>query len=113
MWQSSMELASACFDIVDAIPPPFKFIFANQLLRAAVSIPSNIAEGNCRPRKAYRNHISIARGSHAEVETLLEVLARRGIVPSNVLVRGTALIAPIGRMLNGLAASLGTRSADR
>ena len=54
-----MDLADVCFDIVEAIPHPYKFTFADQLIPAGISIPSNIAEGSRRPTKAYLNHLSV------------------------------------------------------
>jgi len=51
VWQVSMDLADVCFDIVEAIPHPYRFTFANQLISAGISIPSNIAEGSRRPTK--------------------------------------------------------------
>ena len=62
VWQVSMDLADVCFDIVEAIPHPYRFTFANQLIPAGISIPSNIAEGSRRPTKAYLNHLSLLAG---------------------------------------------------
>lgn len=70
VWQVSLDLADVCFDIIEAIPHPYRFAFANQLIPAGISIPSNIAEGSRRPTKAYLNHVSYSLGSHGEVETL-------------------------------------------
>ena len=109
VWQVSMDLADACFDIVEAIPHPYRFTFANQLIPAGISIPSNIAEEIRRPTKAYLNHLSYSLGSHGEVETLLELLGRRKLVPDSLLSKGFVLIDPIGRMLHGLVASVETR----
>lgn len=109
VWQVSMNLADVCFDIVEAIHHPYRFVFANQLLPAGISIPSNIAEGSRRPTKAYLNHLSYSLGSHAEVETLFELLQRRKLVPDALLNQGFVLIEPIGKMLHGLAQSLATR----
>ena len=68
VWQVSMDLADVCFDIVEAIPHPYKFTFANQLIPAGISIPSNIAEGSRRPTKAYLNHVSYSLGSHGDAD---------------------------------------------
>jgi four helix bundle protein len=109
VWQVSMDLADVCFDIVEAIPHPYKFTFADQLIPAGISIPSNIAEGSRRPTKAYLNHVSYSLGSHGEVDTLFELIHRRKLVPEPLLSRGTILIEPIGKMLHGLAESLELR----
>ena len=109
VWQVSMDLADVCFDIVEAIPHPYRFIFADQLIPAGISIPSNIAEGSRRPTKAYLNHLSFSLGSHGEVETLFELIRRRKLVPEPLLGKGAVLIDPIGRMLHGLTESLEAR----
>ena len=109
VWQVSLDLADICFDIVDAIPHPYKFTFADQLIPAGISIPSNIAEGSRRPTKAYLNHLSYSLGSHGEVETLFEVIHRRKLVRDPLLSKGLVLIEPIGKMLHGLEESLEAR----
>jgi four helix bundle protein len=113
VWQVSMDLADLCFDIVEAIPHPYRFTFADQLLPAGVSIPSNIAEGSRRPTKAYLNHVSYSLGSHGEVDTLFELIHRRKLVPDPLLAKGTVLLEPIGKMLHGLAESLEARLNER
>jgi four helix bundle protein len=109
VWQVSMDLADVCFDIVEAIPHPYRFTFANQLIPSGISIPSNIAEGSRRPTKAYLNHISYSLGSHGEVDTLFELIDRRKLVPKPLLSKGIVLLDPIGKMLHGLAESLELR----
>ena len=109
VWQVSMDLADICFEVVEAIPHPYRFTFADQLLPAGISIPSNIAEGSRRPTKAYLNHLSYSLGSHGEVETLFELIRRRKLVPAPLFARGAVLMEPIGKMLHRLAESLETR----
>ena len=109
VWQVSSDLAHICFDIVEAIPHPYRFTFADQLISAGVSIPSNIAEGSRRPTKAYLNHLSFSLGSHGEVETLFELIDRRQLVSAPLLAKGVVLIDPIGKMLHGLVESLERR----
>lgn len=109
VWQVSMDLANVCFDIVEAIPHPYRFTFSNQLIPAGLSVPSNIAEGSRRPTKAYLNHLSISLGSHGELETLLEIIGRRKLAPQPLLAKGLLLAEPVGKMLHGLAESLELR----
>ena len=109
-WQVSMDLVDVCFDIVEAIPYPYKFTFCDQLIPAGISIPSNIAEGSRRPTKVYLNHLSFSLGSHGEVETLFEVIRRRKLVPEALLSRGLELVDPVGKMLHGLVRSLEARA---
>jgi four helix bundle protein len=110
VWQLSVDLADVCFDIVETMQHPYRFTFADQLLPAAISIPSNVAEGSRRPTRAYLNHVSISLGSHGEVETLFELIRRRKLVPAELLNKGIVQIDPIGRMLHRLRESLETRA---
>ena len=107
VWRLAMDLAEAVYRLVRGFPKTEEYRMTSQLVRAAISVPANIAEGNARAsRKDYTRFISIARGSLAETETLL-MLARR------VSLRGEEDIDPVlgladrvGRMLNGLHRSL-------
>ena len=109
VWQVSMDLADVCFDIVEAIPYPYRFTFTNQVIPAGISIPSNIAEGSRRPTRAYLNHLSYSLGSHGELETLFELIHRRKLAPEELLRKGVKLIQPVGKMLHGLVESLDGR----
>jgi four helix bundle protein len=110
VWQVSMELAEVCFDIVETIQHPYRFTFTNQMIPAAISIPSNIAEGSRRPTKAYINHLSYSLGSHGDLETLFELIQRRKLVPDALLTKGICLAEPVGKMLHGLVEALETRA---
>ncbi|HEX3703527.1 MAG TPA: four helix bundle protein [Vicinamibacterales bacterium] len=62
-----------------AFPRTEQYGITSQMRRAAVSIPANLAEGHCRRTSgAYAHHVSIALGSHGELETYIEVVARLG-----------------------------------
>lgn len=72
VWQKSMELAKRVYKITKRLPSDEKFGLATQMQRCAVSIPSNIAEGNKRATaKDYVQFLRIASGSAAELETQL------------------------------------------
>ncbi len=77
VWALAMDLVD---DVIKAgrLMPREEFDLRRQMIRAAISIPSNVAEGWKRKgrRAAYQNHVSIAMGSHAELETQLEVCFR-------------------------------------
>jgi four helix bundle protein len=79
----------------------------SQVRRAALSIPSNVAEGHGRrTTKAYLNHVSIAIGSQAELETCIEVALRLGFLDRDA---GSTLLASaqsVGRLLYGLYRAL-------
>jgi len=68
-----MDLAQICYVLTDSFPREERFTLTAQLRRAALSIPSNIAEGHSRSsRQAYLYHLDVALGSQAEVETFPE-----------------------------------------
>ena len=107
VWTAAMDLALCCYQTSDTFPRDERYTLTAQLRRAAVSIPANVAEGhNRKSRKAYRNHISIALGSQAELETLLELATRlRYLEAAQHKALGEAL-SRTGQMLHGLWRSL-------
>lgn len=68
-WQKAIQLVDFIYIATEAFPKNEQFGLTQQLRRAAVSIPSNLAEGSVRGRKEFLYFINIARGSLAEVET--------------------------------------------
>jgi four helix bundle protein len=80
VWQRSMQLAESIYILSKRLPDTEKFGLQTQLQRAAISIPSNIAEGYGRGRGDYRRHLSIARGSLLEVETQIELCVRLQLI---------------------------------
>ena len=106
VWQGSMVLVDLCFEIVEALPRKYFFVFCDQLLPASISIPANIAEGSRRTRKGYITHLSYSLGSQAEVETILQVIARRNLVPPSLTGKASQSCESIGRLLHGLSSSL-------
>ena len=71
-WQVSMTLVERCYDTTRPFPRDERFGLTAQMRRAAVSIPSNVAEGACRRKtNVYLNHVSIALGAHGELETCI------------------------------------------
>lgn len=72
VWQKSMELVKATYLLTDKFPKDELYGLASQMQRAAVSVPSNIAEGYLRGhKKEYLQFLSVALGSAAELETQL------------------------------------------
>ncbi|MEN8040593.1 MAG: four helix bundle protein [Actinomycetota bacterium] len=107
MWKRSSRLVHACYGIADALPDYEKFGLASQICRAAVSIPSNVAEGAGRASdKEFARFVNIAFASACELETQLRLVDGFGVVDPDVLkrVRGEAL--GVRRMLHALHASL-------
>jgi four helix bundle protein len=106
VWQAGMELVRLCYGATEGFPTSERYGLTAQIRRAAVSIPANIAEGHCRPLNAYRNHVSIATGSQAELDTLIELAFRLELLDHR---QQKTLIAPLhktGQLLRGLARAL-------
>ncbi len=77
VWQKAMDLVPEVYGLARKLPPFERFALVDQLRRAAISVPSNIAEGQARQHsKEFLQHLSIARGSLAEIETLLLLAVR-------------------------------------
>jgi four helix bundle protein len=106
VWQKAMDLVTAIYRITRAFPKEEQYGLTSQIQRAAVSIPSNIAEGHAlKQTLAYLRHLAIASGSLAELQTQLEIADRLGhLKPENRKVLGQA--DEVGRMLAGLRRSL-------
>ena len=111
VWQQSMDLVEECYRLSNQFPRGEEFGLRAQIRRSAVSVPSNIAEGNGRSTTGdYLRHLSIARGSLMEVETQVLIAGRLGYVEpasvDDVLKRADG----IGRMLTSLARRLRERT---
>ena len=107
VWRRAMELAQKCYELTADFPKREVYGLASQIRRAAVSIPSNIAEGHSRrSRQAYLNHLSIALGSQSEVETQIDLSCRLGFISKESADELLLMAGEVGRMLHGLVASL-------
>jgi four helix bundle protein len=79
VWQAAMELVETVYRFKQRFSAQEVYGLTNQLRRAAVSIPSNIAEGHARQHtKEYLNFLSVTQGSLAELQTQLEIASRLG-----------------------------------
>jgi four helix bundle protein len=77
VWQAGMELVEQVYLLTQSFPKQEVYGLTSQIQRAAVSIPSNIAEGHTREHsKEFLHHLSIAQASLAELETQLEIATR-------------------------------------
>src|SRR5205809_7805325 len=98
-----MDLAVEVYCLTRMLPERERFGLTSQLRSAAASIPSNIAEGHERgSRGDFRRHVSMARGSLAEVETQLELARRVELFHEAAHLRVELLTAEVGRMLSTL-----------
>src|SRR5579863_10746818 len=111
-WQRSMGFVTAIYEATRLFPRDELYGLTNQLRRAAVSVPSNIAEGQARfSRKEFHHFLSQARGSLVEIETQLMIAQNLGYLAAKSSQPLMAQAAELGRILNGLIASI-KRSVD-
>jgi four helix bundle protein len=107
VWQRGMSIVESVYRLSAAFPKAETYGLASQVRRAAVSVPSNIAEGHARAStREYLNHISMAQVSLAEVETQLEIASRLGYAPSAHLRPVFDETALLGKQLHALRDAL-------
>jgi four helix bundle protein len=107
VWQKSMQLVELIYELTKRFPKEEQYGLTNQIRRAAVSIPSNIAEGQARTGSAeFRNFLSIASGSRAEVETQLLIAQKLGYTEDSEVKNALALSNEIKRMTHALIPKL-------
>ena len=109
VWQKAIELVIAIYRSTIAFPKEETYGLRQQMRRAAVSIPSNIAEGQCRnSTKDFLHFLSIARGSLAEIETQVLIAQHLEYFSKEQLANLSNRINEVGRLLSGLQNSLTT-----
>lgn len=109
-----MTLVEEVYRVTGSFPHHERFGLTAQIRRSSVSIPSNIGEGKRRKRqRVFLNHLDIALGSQAEVEVQLEIAKRAGFLAQRDYERLQEIVEEVGRMLNGLMASVRLREEDR
>ena len=107
VWQKGVVLATDVFNVARTLSYRDHQAIGSQMQRAAVSIPSNVAEGWARGRgRYYPLHVRFALGSEAELQTELEVAMRAGVISASVATPLLLQTAEVGRMLNGLLLSV-------
>jgi len=109
VWQKSIELVTDIYTLTKEFPKEELFGLASQLRRAAVSIPSNIAEGSARNHnKEFVQFLYIAQGSCSEIETQLIIAKNLNLISENTLKLLLEKITDIRNMLIGLIKSIKT-----
>lgn len=107
VWQKSMDLVERVYRMTGVFPNDEMYGLSSQVRRAAVSIPSNIAEGQARKSTAeFLHFLSIAQGSRAEVETQTLIAQRLGYVTQSQITEIISLLEEISKMINTLRAKL-------
>jgi four helix bundle protein len=113
-WQKAMELTRLIYKATRHFPPDERFGLTNQLRRASVSIPSNIAEGKGRLTTGeFIQFLGIARGSTLEVQTQLEIASDLGFGDPAELAQAQSLVSEELRILNASLTTLQSRQAAK
>ena len=107
VWKKAMKVAKETYYLTRKLPKEELYALTNQMRRCAISIPSNIAEGNARStRKDYANFLRIAAGSKAELKTQLLLAVEIGYLKSSDIEGLSKMLEEIGKMLNAMIKKL-------
>jgi four helix bundle protein len=107
VWQLSMELVEIIYRLTQDFPKHEIYGLTSQIQRAAVSVPSNIAEGHTREHtKEFLHHLSIAQASLAELETQLEIALRLEYFPATEMDLILERVISLGKQLYALRNAL-------
>lgn len=107
VWQKSMDLAAEIYSLIKKLPKEETYSLSDQMRRAAISIPSNIAEGKSRSsQKEFLYFLGIAKGSRAELETQLILCERIGYLKSDDVKKAFDLLIEVEKMLVSLQATI-------
>jgi four helix bundle protein len=107
VWKQAMRLVKSVYEMTALFPVEERYGLSQQMRRAAVSIPSNIAEGAGRNgTREFLNFVGIARGSLAELETQMQLAVMLDFASSDHL--AFELAEATGKLLTGLHKKLGT-----
>ncbi len=108
VWQRAIEFADDMFEIADALPQRYQFSLGEQLRRAALSVPTNIAEGSGRDRPKESGYFyRISKGSVYECVSLLVMTGRRGHLERELYRQHRDTADELAAMLTGLARAQG------
>lgn len=109
VWQRAMQMVYETYRVVKLLPKEEQYGLSEQMRRAAVSIPSNIAEGQARnSTKEFIKFLSIAKGSNAELQTQCEICLGLGYFQQNDAQKILGYTEEVGKMLNALIQKLTT-----
>jgi four helix bundle protein len=111
-WQKAMSMVEYVYLVSKHFPKEELYGLTSQLRRAAVSVPSNVAEGHGRNgRREFVHHLSIALGSLAELETQIQISFRLGYLTADELSQFQSMASETGRLMVGLMHSLEKHAA--
>ena len=86
IWQLGIEIVDLIYEIIVLFPEEEKFSLSSQMKRAAISIPSNIAEGSARTNKSFSHFLDISLGSSFELGTQLIIAKNRKYINEEILI---------------------------
>ena len=113
-WQVSMDLALTVYALAEGVPTNERYEMASQMRRAALSVPSNIAEGSgSRMRGRYRYHVRISLGSVAELMTCIELGRRLGYWDAQAIAGINDQLTRTAQLLNGVLRSMNREKAAK
>lgn len=113
VWQKGVNFATEIYQVTNEFPSNEQYGLISQMRRAAVSIPSNLAEGATRETAEFIQFARIAIGSVSELDTHLEIAHRLGYLPDNTYYHLDQELTQIDRMLIGLRKSLLKSKGER
>jgi len=103
VWQRAIQLSVAIYRLTKDFPREELYGLSSQIRRAAVSVPSNIAEGHGRLGTGeYRQFLGFARGSNFELQTQIEIARALGFGDSKLLDEAEGLSFEVGKMISGI-----------
>jgi len=109
-WNEAMKLAEACYRIAQTLPREERFELSAQIRSAAVSVPSNVAEGfSTGSDGLFARHVRISLGSVGELETQMELAARVGLLSRTDVDQLQLQLNRTNQLLHGLARSIRAR----
>lgn len=114
VWQKGIELVEIVYKITAFFPGEEKYGLRAQMRNAAVSIPSNIAEGHLRKTtKDFKQFLSIARGSCAELETQIIIAHKLGFVEQSDFENLSSIMTELSKMLSSFYSKINAKPLNR
>jgi four helix bundle protein len=113
VWQAAMKSTTMIYKLTNKLPGEEKFGLVPQMRRAAVSIPSNIAEGAARQgKREFKNFLSMAQGSLSELDTQLDLSMLLGYLSEDHVKEVGSQLLRVDKMLTGLIRTLQKKDKD-
>ena len=111
-WRKGVEMVKETYRLISRLPKAEMFELSSQMRKAAVSVPANIAEGQARRTAGeFLYHLGVARGSLAELDTLLEVGVEVGYFPSELALPIAERFIELRKILQGLIDAIDRQSS--